>query len=225
MSSEVDICNLALSHLGDEASVSAITPPDGTAQAAHCKRFYPIARDMLLEMHPWTFATKRSALSEATNEAEDDWAYAYALPNLCIRPLSSYLPGTPARYFGNETTDAGSHPFIVEAAEDGSAILYTNVETATLRYIARVTDTSKFTSGFVVLLARLLAVYLAGPIIKGRDGMAVSKEQMRLFTAEFGMAASRDANSGKRNIYETYRPAHLAGRGLPALPDPQVTYP
>ena len=60
MSSEVAICNLALAHLGDSATVASIDPPEGSAQSEHCARFYPIARDALLEMHAWKFATRRA---------------------------------------------------------------------------------------------------------------------------------------------------------------------
>lgn len=217
MSSEVDICNLALSHLGDEAEVTAIEPPDGTTQASQCGRFYPIVRDLLLEMHPWTFATRRAQLAEVTNLAEDDWTYAYTLPSGCIRPLSALLAGTPERYFGSADTDAGTFPYIVEADEDGDAVLYTNVETATLRYIARVEDSTKFSPGFVVALARLLAVYLAGPILKGDTGMKVAHAHMQMFVKEFGSAAAANANVGKRRINESFRPSWLAARGLPTV--------
>ena len=53
MASEIAICNLALSHLGDAANIASIDPPEGSAQAEHCATFYPIARDSLLEMHDW----------------------------------------------------------------------------------------------------------------------------------------------------------------------------
>ena len=56
MASVVDICNLALAHIGDDATVSSIDPPEGSAQAEHCKRFYAIARDTMLQMHNWNFA-------------------------------------------------------------------------------------------------------------------------------------------------------------------------
>ena len=66
MASEVDICNLALGHLGDNATVSSISPPEGSAQAEHCARFYPLARDALLEMGYWNFAMRRVALAQLT---------------------------------------------------------------------------------------------------------------------------------------------------------------
>lgn len=219
MSSEVDICNLSLSFLGDEAGVGAITPPDGTVQAAHCARFYPIARGALLELHPWTFATKRVALSEVTNPVDDDWSYAYTLPSTCLRPLAALYPGVPWQPLSNES-DNDSHPYLVEAASDGSLILYTNVETAVLRYIDLVTDTTKYTPLFTVALARLLAAYLAGPILKGTDGMRVGREQLKMFAElEYPQAAAKNANTGKRETYHTHKPAWLASRTLPSIPD------
>lgn len=224
MASAVDISNLALSHLGDEAGVSAISPPDGSAQAALCGRFYPMARDALLEMRPWTFATKRAALAEvASNPVSDDWSYAYALPSGCLRPLALLVPGAPERVLGTGAdSDAGTYPYLVEAAADGSKILCTNVEGAYLRFIAVATDTTRYTPGFVMALSRLLASYLAGPIIKGAAGMQVAQAQLKIFEAEYAKAAAADANTGTRHGYRDHRPVWLAGRGTPAIPDAWV---
>ena len=62
MATEVDICNLALAHLGDDATIASIKPPEGSAQAEKAARFYPIARDTLLDMHTWNFAMKRATI-------------------------------------------------------------------------------------------------------------------------------------------------------------------
>ena len=67
MPSAVDICNTALSHIGDSANVSSIDPPDGSVQASYCKTFYPIALSSLLEMATWGFSTKRVALAAVDN--------------------------------------------------------------------------------------------------------------------------------------------------------------
>lgn len=223
MSSEVDICNLALAHLGDEAEVVAISPPDGTIQAAHCGRFYPFARGVLLEMFPWSFAVKRVAIPKlATNPLDDDWGFAYSLPTGCLRPLSCLYPGVPERYLGTDT-DINSHPYVIEAAANGSAIMYTNVETATLRYIALITDTTKYTPGFTVALSRLLAAYLSGPILKGKEGAAMAQTQLKWFDIEFKKAAAASANTGKRNAYETRRPSFLSARGMPTQWPPEAT--
>ena len=84
MSNEVDICNLALSHLGDVANISSIDPPENSVQAMHCARFYPIARNALLEMANWSFAMRRIALTPLS-VTNDQWQYVYAKPNLMLR--------------------------------------------------------------------------------------------------------------------------------------------
>lgn len=223
MASEVDICNLALSHLGDEASVIAITPPHGTTQASHCARFYPIARDVVLQAFSWTFATRRAVLAEVVNPVLGDYLYAYALPNGFLRPLAALYPGVPAVDFGAGATDTGSFAYTVESADDGSLILYTNLVTANLRYTARVTDTTKFPPLVIAAIARLLASYLAGPVLKGDTGTKVAMQQMKLFVElELPQACLADARIGRRDMRH-YRPDWIVARGTtPGLP-PEVT--
>lgn len=210
MASAVDIANLALSHLGDEAGVISITPPDGTVQAAHCSRYYPIARDAVLQAFPWSFATKRVALAAITSPTAD-WAYAYVLPSTCLRPLEALTPGTPALNLGAGETDTGSYPFRLEAAQDGQLLLYTNQTAAFLRYIDRITDTTRFPPLVVLAMARLLASYLAGPILKGDSGLKASAAQLQLFEREMAQAAAADARIGHRDLSQ-YRPAWITAR-------------
>jgi len=98
--SEVTICNLALSHLGDTADVASISPPENSVQAQLCARFYPVARNALLEMASWGFATRRVKLAQVANptlaiaqsvdptEDRGTWRFAYALPNAVINVLA-----------------------------------------------------------------------------------------------------------------------------------------
>jgi hypothetical protein len=117
MASAVSICNLALSHLGDTATVSAIDPPEGSAQAQHCARFYPIARDALLEMAAWNFATKRATLAELTNTSTE-WLYAYALPSGCINLLAVHPADATDDYSPDGSTDYTPKPFTIEINDD-----------------------------------------------------------------------------------------------------------
>lgn len=92
--SEVTICNLALSHIGDTAEVHSIKPPDSSIQAQHCARFYHVALKALLEMSDWSFAMRRVALAEVSNPtvnactnpdgsmetSKGTWRHAYAAP-------------------------------------------------------------------------------------------------------------------------------------------------
>ena len=219
MASAVDICNLALAHIGDEANVSSISPPDGSVQADHCYRFYPIARDAVLEMHNWKFAVKRVPLALLDETPPAEWAFAYQYPQ-CLKVLAVYQAdtATPAseRLIFDQSeflNKPASAPFTVESLQDGTQVIYTNMEDATAMYIGRVTDTSKFSPLFVVALSRLLASYLAGPIIKGKEGMAVAKGMLEWFLKIEGpQSRAHDAQGGKNNDYDTFIPASLAAR-------------
>lgn len=212
MASEVDICNLALGHIGDAATVSSIIPPEGSAQAEHCARFYPIARDALLEMHAWGFATKRVNLA-SLGSGWPEWQYAYACPNDAVN-LLAVLPQTATddysvgmTYMFSQTGDpiaAGGiyqpQPYNYESLDDGTIVIYTNQENAMLRYTSLVTDTTVFSPLFIVTLSWLLASYLAGPVIKGDAGAAEAKRCLGMATGMLSKATVSDANQRRTTI-------------------------
>lgn len=202
MASALDICNLALSHLGDSANVSSIDPPEGSAQAEHCARFYPIARDAMLEMHDWGFATRRAQLALLAEDLDTQWSYVYAQPVGVVKRVAILLP---------EAKDDDAQLYETESLDDGSIVIYTNAEEAVLRYVAQVTDTTKFTPLFVNALSWLLASHLAGPIIKGDSGVAAGRECFKTFTGEFARATGSDSN--QRRITQSHVPDSIKVRG------------
>ena len=150
MASEVDICNLALGHLGDNATVASLNPPEGSVQAQHCARFYPIARDALLEMAYWNFSMRRVALPSLAMDWPE-YKYAYALPgdvlNIIAIQSNDAADDYSTRFVPTDTpfwshnyspvVAAGRYvpqPFTIETQADGSSVLFTNVENAVLRY-------------------------------------------------------------------------------------------
>lgn len=195
MASDITICNLALARLGDEATVASISPPEGSAQAEHCERFYPIARDTLLAMHEWGFATRCVALAPLASNGPQAWRFSYALPADNIRPvsvLSPSPPNIPQRY----------------AAEGGNIL--TDQAGALLRYVWRATDVSRFPPLFVDALAWLLASYLAGVVLKGDAGAAMSKSCLQFFSAMADRAMQSDANG--QHAADHFVPSGIAAR-------------
>jgi len=203
MASAVDICNLALSHLGDSATVSNLSPPDGSSQAEHCARFYPIARDFILEQHTWKFATRRIALAQVANSLTN-WQYAYLCPNQCVKEIAVLLP--------DSLDDTKTQDFMVEADSNGNKIIYTNVSTAWLRFIIQVTDTTKFSPSVVVSLSLLLASMLAGPVVKGKAGQALKQSLYSEFKTSLELAKGLDADSKQTGEYRDYVPSTIAAR-------------
>jgi len=222
MASEVDICNLALGHLGDKATVASLDPPEGSAQAEHCARFYPVARDALLEIHEWDFATKRALLSELEN-TWDMWQYAYAKPSDCLRVLavlqteatSDYSMTSSPTYTAEgivteRATGYAPQEFACEIDATGNSIILTNQEDAVVRYTAFVTDTTRFSPLFISTLSWHLAALLAGPILKGDAGRAEAKrcEQM----ASLWLAKATASDSNQRKVRPPQSVAWMVGR-------------
>jgi len=202
MASDVDIINFALARLGDEATVASISPPEGSAQAEHAARFYPVARDSMLESHPWRFATRRAVLAPLSQNAWN-WNLVYAAPTGMLRLLSVIPMAAP--------DEAQSCEY--ELASDASSvpIIYTNQEAASARYVARVTDSTQFSPLFTDALAWLLASYLAGPVIKGDTGMKVGQACYATFRIAEAQAKTSDAN--QRHVEPRHQPDWMRARG------------
>ena len=187
MATEVDICNLALAHLGDDATIASLSPPEGSAQAEKAARFYPIARNNLLEMHNWNFAAKRGNLALTTNTL-DQWDYAYVAPADMMSPVAIISPtsqndyatrmsagDTPGGITSNYAPTIVAGQYTPQQFAVEGDLIYTNQENAMLRYQAFITDPSLFSPLFVITLSWHLASMLAGPVIKGDQGAAEAK--------------------------------------------------
>lgn len=187
MANEVRICNLALSRLGDDATVASLNPPEGSAQAEHCANFYPLALGSLLEMHEWSFATRTQPLAQLAQAAPAPWIAAYALPGGCIKvielvPRSGGVP------------NSAPVPYALEAGADGQRILFTDLHDASIRFIVRVDDAQQYPPLFIDALSWLLASHLAGPIIKGDVGQKMAHDCLRQFMLALSLAKISDAN-------------------------------
>lgn len=200
MASAVQICNQALSHVGSEARVSSISPPDGSVEAGHCSAFYDQARTELLEPGNWRFSLKRALLAQTAN-LSNAWAYAYVLPSDCLRALRILRAHTSVTVFNQNsasatTDDRDSAPFDIEGS-----VLYSNEPDAVLLYGQDVTDTTKFSPTFTACFGHLLASYLAGPIVKGNEGtrLGIALRQQAMTLADVSATASANASSEDNN--------------------------
>lgn len=212
MASEVDICNLALAHLGDTANITSINPPDQSMQAVQCARFYPIARDSLLEMYSWGFATKRALLPLTANTVSG-WQYIYEVPNDCVSPqvvisvdaqddwsVPVVVPNVMPLAMHNGQGIYQPQPYRLGTDATGARLLYTNLQDAVLIYTAIVTDPTKFSPLFTETLAVYLASKLAGPIIKGQEGRQVAVQLMQQMQQMYSRATESDANQQRTDI-------------------------
>ena len=148
LASETDIYNLALDLLDEEPILSAGV--DNRKAVRFMRRHYALTRDALLELHPWKFAIARAALASGADPLFG-WGYSYALPNDCLRLI-------PLTTGGDE--NGRPIPFRLE----GDGILCDQEGPLYIRYIKRVTVTTKFSNLFVQALTTALAAKAAANI-------------------------------------------------------------
>lgn len=196
MLSVVDICNLALSLLGDSATVVSIDPPEGSAQAEHCARYFPHALQSVLEAHPWGFATKRVKPAQLA-QRNSAWAYHYALPHDALAVFAVLPPDAADDY------EAGGHAVPVEyqiEREDGQIHLLTNQREAVVRYLATANDPALYPATFVDALTWKLAGMLAGSLRKGDAGAAEAKRCQEMYAHYLRLAIAKDSEQRRIRV-------------------------
>lgn len=221
--SVLTIWNLALSHLGDDATVDS--PNEQSVVAELCRQFYATARDTTLELHPWNFATRRGPLALLTEQPFRAWAYAYAMPADALSvwqvgrdQVSVLTDHTGAALRLPETTfdvaaSGEAEDFEIEVREDGTTIILSNVAEAFGRWTRRVEDSTKFSPSFRMALSYLLASQLAGPILKGDAGRAESRRLLQEFRAWLNTAGTSDANQHRAvRVRQNHEPDWMRAR-------------
>ena len=193
---DVDICNMALSHLGISQQIQSIDLPDQSNQAAACAFWYPKMRNWLLRSAPWNFAYLSQVLaSDAT--VFPGWHYAYQYPNDCLQAVAvttraglrfgnSYWNG----FWSNGPFDRNvpKIPFKVvqsQAVAGQQAVLcdLPTTQPAYLFYIQCVTNTAMFDPMFSDALAFYVASRVGGPLRADMNRVkmaAAAAEGMRL---------------------------------------------
>lgn len=193
MATEVDICNVALARLGDDATLTSIDPPEGSAQADHCARFYPICKDKLLREYPWSFAVKRTTPAPLAVEPLGEDEFAFTLPSDCLTLLAIHVTDEPH-------SRCGLNEYTVENFQNSRAIIC-HEEDVWIRYVSNVVPAQAFPTDFCDALSWLLASYLAGPMIAGSSGASMAANYLKLYQESLARAMLADARNTNRRSH------------------------
>lgn len=198
MATAVDICNMALSLLGDDATLSSLNPPEGSAQADHCARFYGIALQELLTSRPWSFSMRRARLAQLSREAiGEDQVKTFALPSDC-----AYVAGV----FSDEVLRTKIVQYALETT-GAQKVLVTTAKDVWIKYVSTKADEASFSPLFVTALVHRLASLLAGAMVPGSTGTTMAGEHIKLYQQYLTKAWSLDARQQARK--ERYVPRFM----------------
>ena len=176
--SEVEICNLALTHLAVSDQISSLS--DKTKEALACNTFYAQCRDEVLEAFPWPFAsiinTPLALVTDYTldplNTVQSEWAFSYRMPSDCLtfRRIQS---GT------RNDSHESRVPYRI-AQDDAGELILTDMPDAHGEWTTQITDVTRFSPSFVNALALLLAARI-GPTVAGGDQFKLADRAFQLY--------------------------------------------
>lgn len=181
MASDVEIANMALSHLGADARITSLTPLDGTLEADYAAIYMPTARRMLLSSYEWAFATRRQTLAPLAQNPTG-WGYAYGVPAGALKVWRLLGPG------GRDDRDG------LDFEREGNTLL-ANTNPVDALYTKDELNYSAYPPGFVSALAFMLASYFAGPLIRGSEGARTGQALRARALEEAAAAVQIDANA------------------------------
>lgn len=195
MATKTEICNLAIGHLGIAVAIANVDTERST-EALACRTFYEITRDNTLRDFDWGFARKFAALGLVEEDPNQDWHYSYRYPSDCVlfRKIQSGF---------RIDTNTNQIPFLQSSDDDGR-LIFTDTEDAIGVYTAKITDTSIYTTDFIMALSYRLAMYI-GPQITGGNAFGSMTDRLaKLYDYHLSSARQNAANEeGRDRIAES----------------------
>lgn len=205
MTSQVEICNIALSNIRAQ-SINSIDEAGVNAQ--YCKLKYEFLRKFMLRSSPWNFARKQAVLAALTDELFD-WVYAYQYPSDCLRinklmsstdRLSQSSDGNAVRpeyYDNNPLNDYANRRKSVEYAVmnfENNKVIGANESELWIDYQIDIADPNKFDDSFIMAFSWYLSAEIAVPIIGGDNGRAERSNALKIYQATLADAMAMDSN-------------------------------
>ncbi len=196
--SETQIANMALSHLGD-AKIESLSDTD-SAEAAEARTWYGYSRVATLEAADWNFARKRVVATLDTDTISTTvntplagvWGFRYRYPADCIMMRKIQHPAAPP---------ADAFPFEVEVNLKGTTkTVLTDVENAVLVYTMDQELTNLYTPGFVLAMSLMLGSNMAFSLT-GKLSLkkSIRQEFLRTLPAAAASAANEQVSPPPRD--------------------------
>lgn len=190
MSSDTEISNMALSHLGVGYEIQNLET-EQSQEAAACRRYFEIALKTTLTDSTWPFANATASLALVEEEPNTEWGYSYRYPVDCLhatRILSGYR---------NDTHDS-KIPYKISKDSAGK-LIFSDIENAVLEYVSYVEDPQFYPADFTLALSYKLA-FLIAPRVTAGDPFGVREQIARLYEAAISNAKRNAANEERPDL-------------------------
>ena len=183
-SSQIDIVNVALSHLSISKTV-AILQTEKTEEAITARLFYDLAREATLRDFPWPFSSRILALALVEESPNDEWNYSYRYPSDCLE-VRRILSG-----MRNDTRQSRV-PYRILSDEQGT-LVYTDTENAEIEYTINAVSPQFYPPDFVMAFSLYMA-HLMAPRLTGGDPYKLGQRALGLYDLEINRAVKNAFN-------------------------------
>ena len=173
MASQPEICNLALTKIGEDKRITTID--DDTKPARVLKAVYDMTRDALLRGHRWHFAMTRATMASLVDAPIWGYDTQFQLPSDFLR-----LDFVGDFYVGADLSEfRGSEPAIY-AIEEGKLLCDLD-DPLNIRYVARLENTGLYDPLFNEMFACKLGMQVC-------ETLTQSNSKMESIAAQYDMA-------------------------------------
>ena len=183
-SSQIDIVNVALSHLSISKTV-AILKTEKSEEAITARLFYDLAREATLRDFPWPFSTRILALAMVEESPNDEWDYSYRYPTDCLE-IRRILSG-----MRNDTRQSRV-PYRILSDGQGT-LVYTDTENAEIEYTVNAVSPQFYPPDFVMAFSLYMA-HLMAPRLTGGDPYKLGQRALGLYDLEINRAVKNAFN-------------------------------
>ncbi len=187
MDTAVEICNLALSHIGQGVTIASLSERTAAAQA--CNDFFETARKKFLRDYKPAFALKRNYSFAEVEEFEDEdnseWGFSYRWPSDCLAVIKLHS-GIRQR---SPDTDV---PF-EQGGDSTEKLILTDEEDAVGDYVLDHDNFTIWHEDSMIALSYLVAHYIAPRLSKGNI-IQMKRELWQFYLAEANNAVGNIKN-------------------------------
>lgn len=190
MSTKIEICNMALSHLGTTIEIADINERSKEARAL--KRFYKVALDACCRDFSFPFTKQIVQLELVEEEPNSEWLYSYRYPVQANRIKRILHPGS------RDDTHDGRIPYTLSSDNSGK-LIFSDMPEAYAEIVVTPANESFFSADFALAFSYRLAFYIAPSLTGGNAFTGLGDSMMAKYLNELAMARSNAANEVQKD--------------------------
>lgn len=203
MTSQVEICNIALSNIR-AGSINSLN--EASLEAQQCRLKYDILLRQILRDAPWQFARRVRSLALLDNVEVFNYAYAYQYPTDCLKInrlilnfqrisgdapneipralIDSSIAGFQGFYpYGDQHRVNFKHQVDYEIHVSGfNKVIAANQRELRADYVSYVDNPNQYDDQFIMALSHLISAELAIPVVGFDKGRQLRIDSLQLYS-------------------------------------------